>query len=57
LITAPYFIEGRFPKLGLIECNGRIQVHKSLLNVILNDPLPDDKAEKTTRPRGLILKG
>jgi CRP/FNR family cyclic AMP-dependent transcriptional regulator len=36
----------RFRKLGLIEYNGRIQVHKSLLNVILHDQLPDDNAEK-----------
>jgi CRP/FNR family transcriptional regulator, cyclic AMP receptor protein len=27
----------RFRKLGFIEYNGRIQVHKSLLNVILHD--------------------
>jgi hypothetical protein len=27
----------RFRKLGLIEYNGRIRVHKSLLNVILHD--------------------
>jgi CRP/FNR family transcriptional regulator, cyclic AMP receptor protein len=27
----------RFRKLGLIEYNGRIRVHKSLLNVVLHD--------------------
>jgi hypothetical protein len=27
----------RFRKLGLIEYNGRIRVHKSLINVILHD--------------------
>jgi hypothetical protein len=27
----------RFRKLGLIEYNGRIRVHKSLLNVILHN--------------------
>jgi len=26
----------RFRKLGFIEYNGRIQVHKSLLNVVLH---------------------
>ena len=31
-----YFMN-RFRKLGLIEYNGRIQVHKSLINVILHD--------------------
>jgi CRP/FNR family transcriptional regulator, cyclic AMP receptor protein len=40
------FFMNRFRKLGLIEYNGRIKVHKSLLNVILHDQLPDDNAEK-----------
>ncbi len=31
----------RFRKLGLIEYKGRIRVHKSLLNVILHDQLPE----------------
>jgi hypothetical protein len=35
----------RFRKLGFIEYNGRIKVHKSLLNVVLHDNLPDDNAE------------
>ena len=40
------FFMNRFRKLGLIEYNGRIQVHKSLLNLILHDRLPNDNAEK-----------
>jgi hypothetical protein len=36
----------RFRKLGLIEYNGRIRVHKSLLNVILHDQLPEQNAEQ-----------
>jgi CRP/FNR family transcriptional regulator, cyclic AMP receptor protein len=36
----------RFRKLGLIEYNGRIRVHKSLLNVILHDKLPEQNALK-----------
>jgi hypothetical protein len=36
----------RFRKLGFIEYNGRIRVHKSLLNVVLHDNLPEDNAEK-----------
>jgi len=40
------FFMNRFRKLGFIEYNGRIRVHKSLLNVILHDQLPDDNAEK-----------
>ena len=40
------FFMNRFRKLGLIEYNGRIRVHKSLLNVILHDQFPDDNAEK-----------
>ena len=43
------FFMNRFRKLGFIEYNGRIKVHKSLLNVILHDRLPDDHAET---PRG-----
>ena len=39
------FFMNRFRKLGFIEYNGRIQVHKSLLNVILHDQLPDDRIE------------
>ena len=31
------FFMNRFRKLGFIEYNGRIQVHKSLLNVVLHD--------------------
>jgi CRP-like cAMP-binding protein len=40
------FFMNRFRDLGFIEYNGRIQVHKSLLNVILHDRLPDDNAER-----------
>ena len=40
------FFMNRFRKLGFIEYDGRIQVHKSLLNVILHDQLPDDNAGK-----------
>jgi CRP/FNR family transcriptional regulator, cyclic AMP receptor protein len=36
----------RFRKLGFIDYNGRIQVHKSLLNVILLDQLPEHNSEK-----------
>jgi CRP/FNR family cyclic AMP-dependent transcriptional regulator len=39
------FFMNRFRKLGFIEYDGRIRVHKSLLNVILHDQLPDDKPE------------
>jgi CRP-like cAMP-binding protein len=31
------FFMNRFRKLGLVEYNGRIRVHKSLINVILHD--------------------
>ena len=40
------FFMNRFRKLGFVEYDGRIRVHKSLLNVVLHDQLPDDKAEK-----------
>ena len=48
------FFMNRFRKLGFIDYKGRIHVHKSLLNVILHDQLPDDNTEKPTvsgRPR------
>ena len=34
------FFMNRFRRLGFVEYNGRIRVHKSLLNVILHDQLP-----------------
>jgi len=40
------FFMNRFRKLGFISYNGRIQVHKSLLNVVLLDQLPENNAEK-----------
>ena len=44
------FFMNRFRKLGFIEYNGRIRVHKSLLNVILHDQLPDDNAVRPKIP-------
>jgi len=40
------FFMNRFRKLGFITYNGRIQVHKSLLNVVLLDQLPGHNSEK-----------
>jgi CRP-like cAMP-binding protein len=40
------FFMNRFRKLGFIDYNGRIQVHKSLLNVILLDQLPERNARR-----------
>ena len=40
------FFMNRFRKLGFIDYNGRVQVHKSLLNVVLLDQLPDQNAQK-----------
>ncbi len=40
------FFMNRFRRLGFIAYNGRIRVHKSLLNVILHDNLPEQNAEK-----------
>jgi CRP/FNR family cyclic AMP-dependent transcriptional regulator len=39
------FFMNRFRKMGLIDYNGRIHVHKSLLNVILHDQLPGHNTE------------
>ena len=38
------FFMNRFRKLGFIKYNGRIQVNKSLLNVVLHDQLSGDNA-------------
>jgi len=35
------FFMNRFRKLGFIEYNGRIKVHKSLLNAVLLDRVPE----------------
>src|SRR5580693_6761109 len=40
------FFMNRFRQLGFIDYNGRIRVHKSLLNVILHDQLPGQNAKK-----------
>jgi hypothetical protein len=40
------FFMNRFRALGFIRYNGRIQVHKTLLNVVLLDQLPGHNAEK-----------
>jgi CRP/FNR family cyclic AMP-dependent transcriptional regulator len=42
------FFMNRFRKLGFIKYNGGIQVHRSLLNVILHDQLPDDNAGQSS---------
>ena len=40
------FFMNRFRELGFVEYNGRIRVHKSLLNVVLHDQFPGHNAEK-----------
>jgi hypothetical protein len=44
------FFMNRFRKLGFVEYNGRIRVHKSLLNVILHDHTPEHNAERRETP-------
>ena len=39
------FFMNRFRKLGFIEYNGRIRVHKSLLNIVLHDQTSEPSAE------------
>ncbi len=56
------FFMNRFRKLGFIEYNRRIKVHKSLINVVLHDQLPDQNAERpdplppTQRREGLTIE-
>jgi CRP/FNR family transcriptional regulator, cyclic AMP receptor protein len=40
------FFMNRFRKLGFVDYDGRIRVHKSLLNVVLHDHITDDNAKK-----------
>jgi CRP-like cAMP-binding protein len=40
------FFMNRFRKLGYIEYNGRIHVHKSLLNIVLHDTFPGHNSER-----------
>ena len=40
------FFMNRFRKLGYIDYNGRIHVHRSLLNVVLHDELPEENASR-----------
>ena len=40
------FFMNRFRRLGFVEYNGHIKVHKSLLKVVLHDRMPDDNAVK-----------
>lgn len=40
------FFMNRFRSLGYIDYNGRIRVHKSLLNVVLHDQLPEQNASR-----------
>jgi CRP/FNR family cyclic AMP-dependent transcriptional regulator len=43
------FFMNRFRKLGLVDYSGdHIEVHKSLLNVVLHDQLPDNIAERAS---------
>jgi CRP/FNR family cyclic AMP-dependent transcriptional regulator len=51
------FFMNRFRKLGFIEYDGRIRVHKSLLNVVLHDQPPDDHAENPPPPDSGIPEG
>jgi len=44
------FFMNRFRTLGFIEYNGRIKVHKSLLNAVLLDQMPEPSPK---RPAGL----
>jgi CRP/FNR family transcriptional regulator, cyclic AMP receptor protein len=41
------FFMNRFRMLGFIEYNGRIKVHKSLLNLVLLDRLPEVNPDRT----------
>ena len=52
------FFMNRFRKHGFIEYNGRIRVHKSLLNVVLHDGLSEENSKRPTTllPTGKVLR-
>jgi len=43
------FFMNRFRRFGFIDYNGRIRVHKSLLDVVLHDKLPEQETAKPPR--------
>lgn len=42
------YLMNRFRRLGYISYNGRIRVHKALLNVVLHDQLPEHTSSRST---------
>ena len=40
----------KFRKLGYIQYKGRIRVHKSLLNAVLRDQLPEEDSSRPKLP-------
>jgi CRP/FNR family cyclic AMP-dependent transcriptional regulator len=51
------FFMNRFRKLGFVEYNGRIRVHKSLLNVVLHDQPLDNHARSASLLTGQKRNG
>jgi hypothetical protein len=54
------FFMNRFRKLGFIEYNGRIKVHKSLLNAVLLDQMSErnpDRPIGSASPRSTVKGG
>ncbi len=53
------FFMNRFRKLGYVEYKGHIRVHKTLLNIVLRDQLPEENASRPKLldpPRGVTRK-
>jgi len=50
------FFMNRFRKLGLIEYNGRIRIHKSLLNVVLHDRFTERARERPSGPAAARIR-
>ena len=49
------FFMNKFRKLGFISYNGKIEVHSSLLSVVLNDHAPIKKKINGTRAKGTAV--
>lgn len=53
--SVSFFLD-RFRKLGFISYDGRIQVHRALLNVVLFNQLPEDISMRRKLPHRKLIK-
>ena len=55
-ITRALLFMNKFRKLGFIEYNGKLEVHKSLLNMVLHEkPENQNRGMKQSAPNNLTM--